>query len=303
MSYEVRADEPVTDGIRRIAVEQIDEALGHASGAAGDAERAIHEARKACKRLRALCRLARDAFEDPEAFDRENVSFRDAARALAGPRDAQVMVRTYDALARAFAKKVARAGLGGIRRRLVARRRAEAGRDPTERFAAFAATMREARERAAAWDLRGNGFEALAGGFTRTYRRGRRAFATAYDEATPVAFHEWRKEAKHHFYHVQLLEPVWPSALQRRVKDLERLTDDLGDEHDLTVFAHALGEDPAAFGDARRVAALVALIERRRDELRERARPAGKRLYRGRPRALAARIDRHWQRFAERSDE
>src|ERR671931_531641 len=69
------------EGVRRIARGQIDlavELLESADG--GELDEAIHESRKAFKRLRALVRLARDPLGD-EAYRRENETFRDAPRA------------------------------------------------------------------------------------------------------------------------------------------------------------------------------------------------------------------------------
>ena len=79
----------------------------------------MHEARKDMKKLRALLRLARGELGE-EIFGRENACFRDAARELAGTRDADVMLETLDALDLP-------AGLGGELRKAIQAERARAG--------------------------------------------------------------------------------------------------------------------------------------------------------------------------------
>src|SRR3954470_9303141 len=99
--YRLRAQEDAADGVRRIARGQTDLAIEHLDESSGDGAEAIHEARKAFKRLRALVRLSRDALGD-EVYRRENAAFRAAGRRLSGVRDAAVMVETLDDVRRRF---------------------------------------------------------------------------------------------------------------------------------------------------------------------------------------------------------
>src|SRR3954447_9001849 len=56
--FRLRVDEPVPDGIRRIALGQIDDILDRLEGRSGeDVGTAIHESRKSLKRLRTVVRL------------------------------------------------------------------------------------------------------------------------------------------------------------------------------------------------------------------------------------------------------
>ena len=82
-----------------MALGQLDLAIELLSTArnGGPDEDAVHETRKALKRLRALVRLLEPEL-GAQAFARENAALRDAGRRLAGARDAEVMVGTLDAL-------------------------------------------------------------------------------------------------------------------------------------------------------------------------------------------------------------
>jgi hypothetical protein len=57
MSYRLNPREKVSDGARRIGTEQIDRVLAQFSAKTKYGNHAIHEARKAIKRLRALLTL------------------------------------------------------------------------------------------------------------------------------------------------------------------------------------------------------------------------------------------------------
>jgi hypothetical protein len=65
MSYHLkRSDGPVQDGVRRIAVDQIDAAIAELDDKALDVHETVHQIRKRCKKLRGLIRLVRPAFAD-----------------------------------------------------------------------------------------------------------------------------------------------------------------------------------------------------------------------------------------------
>src|SRR5215218_7361593 len=96
--YRLEAGEPMPDGVRRIALGQLDLVADDiAAPDDGPDDEAVHEARKAFKRLRALLRVNRDQLGD-DIRRRENAAFRDAGRRLSGARDARVVVATFDDL-------------------------------------------------------------------------------------------------------------------------------------------------------------------------------------------------------------
>ena len=119
MSYPIDPRLPLTSEVRRIAVEEIEGALGHLAAARDDPDTALHECRKRLKSLRALLRLVRSG---DEAFAQaENARYRDASAGLAGPREATALIETVDRLAEAFPDETADGTLSPVRDRLVAR--------------------------------------------------------------------------------------------------------------------------------------------------------------------------------------
>jgi CHAD domain-containing protein len=280
--------EAVGAGITRCAGEQLDRALGELGDPERDPDAAIHEARKSCKRLRALLRLARNGLGD-KVWRRENAALRDAARRLSALRDAGVMLKSYDELCARFADEVGRQRVVRVRR-AVAAGRADLGDGGLEASAAaFCADLASVRERIPSWRPVSD-FEVLSIGLRHTYQRARMAMRTAYATQSGERFHDWRKRVKDHRYHLELLAGLWPRQIGSRRKEVKALGEMLGDEHDLWVLQARL----AAFADdGGRI--MVRSAEHRRAELRSAMRPLGQRVFAERPRALARRFEAYWQ--------
>jgi CHAD domain-containing protein len=281
-AYRLGEGRPLPDELRRAARGRIDHALDELRGKTDSTpEDAVHEARKDMKKLRALLRLARGELGE-EAFARENACFRDAARELAGMRDADVMLETLDALDLP-------AGLGSELRKVIQAEREGAGADGREAAARSAAAMlKEARKRVDEWPLERDSFDALADGLERTYRRGRRTFRAALEEPTAEALHDWRKRVKDLWYHHTLLRELWPPVMRAAGDEAHALSDRLGDDHDIVVLAAwvrgHLETDPE-FSEA---------VIRRRGELQDEAFAVGTRLYAEKPSAYRRRLERLW---------
>lgn len=291
MSYRLHAPECLEAGLRRIAVEQLDLARGGFDDAGLDRHTAVHEARKCCKRLRGLLRLARAGFGD-DVYRRENASLRDAARRLSDLRDAEALIETYETLDARFARQIDRRRIAPVRQALAARRQRLADDDATleHRVAAFRKDLEAARRRVSSWGLDGGDFNALAAGLKRTYKRGRKAMDAAYAAPSAERFHDWRKRAKYHRYHLELLYELWPKQFKAHRSEVKALETMLGDEHDLEVLRATLAAESAGFGEES-ARTLLDLAERRRAELRAGMRPLGHRVFAERPKALVRRYD------------
>jgi len=287
-------------GLERIAAEQLDRALGALEDPTFDRQEGIHEARKCGKRLRALLRLARAGIGD-DVYLRENAAVRDAARGVSGVRDAEALLETFERLQARFADEADWRRLVGVRRALTTRRGqlADDGTLP-RRIAAFAAELRAVHDRLPSWPLADLEFDDLAPGFKRSYGRGRKAMRAIAADASDERFHEWRKRAKDHRYHLELLRDLWPAQVKVRRAEVRSLGDMLGDEHDLSVLRATLQAEEERFGDGARL--LLDLAGRQQAELRAQMWPLGLRLYAERPKALVRRYRRYWQAWQSEAD-
>jgi CHAD domain-containing protein len=289
MAFELRRNESVRVGVRRIASERIARAIKVTRRAAGpDAPRegvdaAVHEARKRCKELRALVRLVRPGFP---GYDAENAAFRDAARLLGELRDARTLLDAFDAVVEG-----AGGAFAGIREMLVDDARAER-EDAPALLAEFAQRMEAAGDRVEHWTLEAPGFDALRGGLERTYGRCRSAMDDARAEPTTERLHDWRKRVKDTRHHLRLVRGVWTPVIEPLRQEAGRLGDLLGEEHDLAVLEAAVRERA---GDHERSGELLALIDARRGDLRGRAFTLGRTLYALSPRAYGHHAKELWR--------
>jgi len=288
--FRLGSGELVSEGLRRIVRARLDEAIGGLDAAGDDAlDEAVHEARKSLKRVRTTLRLARDELGD-EVYRSENAGFRDAGRRLSGARDSQVVVETLEGLCERCRGELPPGGFTALRDAL--RQEHEAAR---ERLRADADAVRDvveelraARARTASWPIERDDLDALAPGLRRIYRRGRKALGASCEQSDE-ALHELRKRAKDLWYASQILGPAAPKKTKKMAKRAHKLSDLIGEDHDLAVLQQTAERHHEHLSEAER-GALRALIERRRTELQRRALPHAERLYRRKPRAVVRRV-------------
>lgn len=294
MAYRIRRSKSVQASVRKIASEQIDKAIGEILNEQLDRHETVHQVRKRCKKLRGLIRLVRPEFND---YQMENKFFRDAARELSYVRDAQSIIECFDGLLEHFRDQIDQDAFAPVRDELALRRRKIAddkiGLD--NKLDEFLAKMRDARGRAAKWKINDDDFSAVEGGLAKTYRRGRKALRSAYENPNTENFHEWRKRVKYHWYHARLLRRIWPDMMNMWRSVTDELSDLLGDDHDLAVFRQTLLDDPDRFSSESDLQLLIGLIDRRRAELQAKARPLGERLFAEKPERLNSRLHSYWE--------
>lgn len=296
-AYRLRNGEKAGRGLRRVALGRADRALEQLDAAeGGDFAASVHEARKDMKKLRAVLRLTRKRLGE-DLYRRENRRYRDAARLLSASRDAEVKPATLDALAERFGAEFPDEGVRGWREVL------ELERTVTVRVARGDGIVAESRAEVAAGreliptlSLKGSSWRLVGPGLGRSYRRGRRAMRRLLDEPTGELVHEWRKRAKDLQYQLRILRDVWPTVLGDTADEAHRLTDLLGDHHDLTVLAEDAARRQGLLGRAE--PRLQALIARRQEELLEDAVALGRRLYAEKPDAFGARFRAYWDAWS-----
>jgi len=266
MPYRFKGGEDsVQDSVRRISVEQIARAINEIDDSDIDVDETIHQVRKRCKKVRGLIRLVRPAFS---AYRDENSAFRDAAKALSYLRDATTIIGTYDSVVEHFDNQIERKAFASIRRRLTLQHHALHDETDVEgTLSDFRELMIEAHDRAATWKVEEDGYKAIAGGLGKTYKRARKAMAAAFQRLTTRYMHEWRKCVKYHWYHARLLQTMLPTMINPHVEAADRLSELLGDHHDLAVLRGRLQSDPEQFGSKVDIDAFAGLIGQRQQTL------------------------------------
>jgi CHAD domain-containing protein len=306
MSFRWKARKSSRSNLRRLARNQLLAAIDELVAPFADRADAIHEARLHLKKLRALLRLAREAA--PDSCQRENALLRDIARALSTQRDRQAMIDALDKLLRHAEHEWGESGrhldsFRKLRSQFVESQQQESnGTDFEQLVTKVVEQLRLAVARVDEWTSAARNDEIVSAGFAESYRRGRRALRAALSSATAENLHEWRKQIKYHRYQVRLFQDAWPVVLEAHYEELKRLSDLLGDDHDLVVLKQSLNGGCAHELDAGAVAELDQLIERRRSELQAEAIPLGRLLFAEKPKRLTQRIVRYWCTFRELGD-
>lgn len=291
MAYRLKLNEPIDDAVRRILGEEIDAAV-HELAEGKDRVKAVHEARKALKRARALLKLVRRGLPK-DVYKDENRRFRDVARLLSGTRDRDVLIATAQTLAAgssAEARKVADAIAGPSS--APASGAAGSAREAT---ADAIAGLEKARADLATMRFDRKGFGVLLKGLERTYRHGRRAMHEVLDEHHDEAFHEWRKAVQAHWRHMALLERAWPQHFEARVTLAKEISELLGEDHDLAVLIdHLRGDNGKGSATAAGAHDLVDAARGRQAEIRQLLRPKGEALYAEGAGEFSDRIAAYW---------
>ncbi|GFE79617.1 CHAD domain-containing protein [Steroidobacter agaridevorans] len=290
--HELQSDEAGLSGVRRILQEWLagaDESL-HKKRIT-DAN--IHDARKQLKKSRAALRLLRDSIGEI-AYRRENNALRDAARPLGVARDSKVLAAALDDLVERYDPATRSLKLDRFRR--VLRQEKTSARQVInitlvnrQRKA-----LREVKARSQRWTLKGGDWPVIGGGLGRIYRGGKKRMKAAAESRDSADLHDWRKQVKYLWHQLQILQPAWPGPLQELADQTHKLADHLGDDHDLAVLRARIACHADAF-ESKDYEALIAVLDRRRKRLQDKAFKLGARIFQEKPRRFVGRIGQYWR--------
>lgn len=235
MPYLIENQASLTTEIRRVLRELLRDAAGRAGSPNENVHDDVHEVRKSLKKARAVLKLVRPHVS---GYNERKHTYRDIGRRLSEVRDAAAVIESLDIFMADLAESVEEAQLKQLRAELLIRRDAVAVearavlRDSYDDLTAAIAEVEQLK-------LADTGPEALYSGFKREYRRGRAWARSLHTAASPTEFHEWRKRAKEHRYHLELLFGEAPP-----VERMHALTDTLGYIQDLTVLIGVVQDRP-----------------------------------------------------------
>ena len=238
----------------------------------------------------------------------ENRVLRDAARGVAGVRDAAVAVETVNLLAERFQGALPIDVFDDLAERLDRRYLRVYERIVVESGAVdeLTATLVKARARFAGWPtgeaekkvygtaIR-NRFSAIGPGLGQTYARGRREMRRAIASPTAANFHAWRKRVKYLRHQTEILRPIWPEVVGGTATTLDDLGEYLGQEHDIAELIALLTVDPQLCPDPVERSLFAAVAQHRRLELQTGARALGMRVYAEKPARFVDRFEMYWK--------
>ncbi len=224
MPYRLQQDEPLDAGIKRVAEEQVTAAISHLQS------HNFYQARKNLKKVRAILRLLKPRLGP--VYQEDNRRMRDAARRFSASRDADVSLEVLET----FAPHYRRQSTLDPQRKALREKRQPV--DPAESMQELDGT----RKRIEDWPLHGLSMALLEAQMAKTHRQSRHSFLHARKSRTAEDFHEFRKSVKREVNQLRLLAPDEP-----KIRELKKLSDLLGDHHNLAVMLANLENSSGRF--------------------------------------------------------
>ena len=300
MSFYLNADEGLLAGIRRIAHSELDKSIREIDDRELARHETVHQVRKRCKKLRGLVRLVRPAME--KVYKAENKALRDAARNLSDIRDATSIISTYDNVMHLFSDQANQKSFASIRRELTARLSAIKDTLLDERLLVMRQQLVGVKTRVNDWSFDDQTFEPARAGLTKTRLQAVKALREAKKNPTTIRLHDLRKRVKYHWYHLQILQGLWPAAIDSLIIESGQLGDELGDDHDLAIFSETVLQLPEQFGSPHDVQVLQELINRHRQILQKTIFSRAAYLFTEDTEAFTLRLESYWNLWSVRSD-
>jgi CHAD domain-containing protein len=288
MSYELRTDEDLADGIRRICRAELTKAIEIANGTRHTEQTPVHQTRKHLKKTRAGLRLVRKEI-GRSLFRQQDHWLRDAGRLVSEVRDAEVRLETVRQLQSVQPRR------GRIPYRAVEHMLAL----ELENFVAgFAEWQRQAipiLEHARAgidgWALHHFDARQLRRALQGSYKQARLCLAEARKTPSPDTFHEFRTQAKVLVYQLRILRPINPVVIENLTKKLDCISKLLGRAHDLSFLGQRLRCDDSNTSWQREGHKLLAVLEVSQSDLQRAAADLAGRFFAERSRHFGARLD------------
>jgi CHAD domain-containing protein len=287
MSYQLRKEETLGDGVRRICRKQIEAAIAVTTGEKKSSDTAVHEVRKHLKKARAALRLVRKEI-GAGLFREQDRCLRDVGRLTSEIRDAEVRLQTVRELQ----------GITQRRRRGAYPKLESMLMLELENFmAAFtewqtqAVPMLErARESVDCWPLDNFGCKQLRRAVQRSYKSAKKALCCAEASPSVENFHRFRTRAKRLWYDVRILRPMNPVVLKNLSDDLHALGNLLGRAHDLSFLADRVRREDPKTEWKREGHKLLAVIEVNQGDLQRGAAELAEHFFAERPRDFGERL-------------
>lgn len=292
MSYHLKFDEPARAGWRRIVHEQI-AAASKLLRSGKDIDVAIHETRKAMKRVRALLKLMRPGLS-PSDYKRENKRYGDIARELSVLRDKAVIAKTAEMLAAQSMGKSRLAALmiaDGVGQETSA----HGGVDVGERVASTVAALERAASAVDKLKLKSKSFAVVRRGLARSYDAGVTGMHKAYQRGEDEDFHEWRKAVQAHWRHMALISRAWPEHFAARVALAKDMSELLGTDHDLYVLIGTADSLNATGAEAAALDGLIRSAKARQHEIRDELKVKGATLFAEDVASFVGRMEAYWE--------
>jgi CHAD domain-containing protein len=155
-------------------------------------------------------------------------------------------------------------------------------------------SVKKAGRRIHKLDLKRPGWTAIEPGLQHSYEQVRETFRAAVQKPSPENLHAWRKQVKTFWYQLQLIFPEQAPEMRTLIDRLDRLGEQLGEEHDLGLLKQFVIEQ---HDERDKIEELKKLIEARQRRLRQSVLKLGDQLFAEASVSVSRRMESHWNAF------
>jgi CHAD domain-containing protein len=281
--------ESISHGLRRLSKKELASALDSIRRGSPTDERAVHEARRSIKKLRALLRIVEK--DDGRTGRGSRKQLRSVSQRVSRLRDATAMIQILRKISGRYPSALSEHTMARVTRQLKTHKEdMERTTDQDGSWSKIVRTLRDLEAAVKRWKPAHDGFRVLGPALRGAQRRGRKILASAVESQDDAHFHEWRKQIKQLWYTLRLIEDE-NQTIHGDVEALDRAQTLLGADHDAVVLCEYLsGMSSSLWHDPRDFEALRHAAARFQHEARRKAIRTSRRVYTVTARAYVLRI-------------
>lgn len=300
MSIQLEYQEDFSSGVKRLMIKECQTALESIEEADQEEEKhdAVHEARKAFKKIRACLRLVRD---EVDYYSEENKWFRDRGREISDIRDATANIEALNKLKKQYDSELYKNSFSDLRKSLLNQRKEMA--DQVFRTENRLENIHDAVEKKVKeipnWPLDIQSFEDIRPSIKRTYTRGVKGLRNSLENGEIKDYHEWRKRVKYLRYQIDILNRLWPQVFETFEDELHDITDLTGFLHDMHNLQHSSQKLDDPFSDEKERILFYALTDKQQKYLKNHALLKGRKFYTDSPSKFCDQFEVYWKTHQE----
>jgi CHAD domain-containing protein len=295
MAQILKKDESLIGGIRRIASEIIIESI-YLLKKPKDFDFSIHETRKNIKKLRTILRLLKFNIDSQNYHD-FNTEFRDIGRKLSAIRDAEALIETIDKIkSRKYSTKKSIANTKS--QLLLNKDKISSAFLSNQEIQIIIENLEVLEKKFYNIDFFGEEIFVFISGLKKTYSNCIKFMEICKNEGSDVDFHEWRKQVKYLWNSILLFQKTWNPVLSAYSNELHKLSDYLGDLHDISVLNDLILNDKIKL-DSDDKNRLLSIIENLKLKLKKSSFNLGIKLFLDNPAAFSKKLNKLWMLYTE----
>lgn len=300
MSLQLKYQENFSNGVKRLIIAQChiaSESIERATDEDGR-HQAVHEVRKAFKKIRACLRLVRDEID---YYSEENKWFRDQGRLLSDIRDRTAHIEAVDMLKEQYNSELYKKSFMNLRNRMLDYRKELADKVFREenKLQNIQADLEDKLQKIPGWELEIQSFDDIRPSIKRTYSRGVNGLEDSLDDGEIENLHEWRKRVKYLRYQIDVLNRIWPQVFKTMEDELHDVTDLTGNLHDLHNLQDVILEFDDPFSDNEERILFNTLADKQQKYLKKHALLKGRKFYTDSPAKFCDSFEVYWETHQE----